>query len=522
MKTHLLLISFFLIIAFSSVKAQVFPYLNASTGNEGTFVIDVDSNIYMFHNSQIEKVDKNFNPIWVKTYNGISFFSILLSKNGSLYFIASDTINYYNMSNNMNTKYIGKININGNLAWCKTADNSSLNLSINFYKLLLDRNNDLMASCNLGIIKLDTLGNMYYFKRIQSNLGLIYDLKKTTVLKDSAGYYSFAFAWQAFETSGIGRFEYYEILDTFSVQNAFNEYPQFYTVNNAWFYKSKYDESTYYSISSHLLNIPGVGASFFSIRKHRNGNVIWNKKIGLGALPYIITSFNEDKHKNIVFNKSALSMGYHANYSNDLIKLDSNGVHNSIKHTLINYSWWPPSAQFEQSILQTLYDNNYFYTFVGAEFPSNPLSITILDSSLISSCTYTASVTLLNELTGSMSTDTFLLKQSITPYILQDKAINVAPILNFTIGSNYCTVLNINENSSEKEEFNIYPNPSNNIINIASSNNVEEVSIYDINSKKVLTSRTSAIIDVSKLNSGIYFIKVQTDKGEFSQKFIKE
>jgi len=397
-----------------------------------------------------------------------------------------------------------------------------LNLSVNFYKLLLDRNNDLMASCNLGIMKLDTLGNMYYFKQIQSNLGLVDNLKKITVLKDSAGYYSFAFAWQAFETAGIGRFEYNEILDTFSVQNAFNEYPQFYSVNNAWFYKSKYDESTYYSITSHSLGGPGGGGSFLSIRKHRNCNIIWNKKFGLGALPYIITSFDEDKHKNIVFTKSALSMGYHANYSNDLIKLDSNGVHNNIKYTLINYSWWPPSAQFEQSILQTLYDNNYFYTFVGAEFPSNPLSITILDSTLLSNCTSTASVTLLNELTGSMGTDTFLLKQSITPYILQDKAINIAPILNFAVGPNYCTVLKLNENSDLKKEIKIYPNPSSNIVNIISSNYIEEISIYDINSKKVFGSITSAIIDVSSLHSGLYFIKVKTDQGEFSQKFIKE
>ena len=70
---------------------------------------------------------------------------------------------------------------------------------------------------------------------------------------------------------------------------------------------------------------------------------------------------------------------------------------------------------------------------------------------------------------GLISSDTLLSKKSIAPYLLQDKAINVTPILNFTIGSNYCTVLNLNENSSEKEELNIYPNPSNNIINITSS-----------------------------------------------------
>ena len=35
-----------------------YPYLNASTGNEGQYVIDADTNIYMYHGDQIEKVDK--------------------------------------------------------------------------------------------------------------------------------------------------------------------------------------------------------------------------------------------------------------------------------------------------------------------------------------------------------------------------------------------------------------------------------------------------------------------------------
>ena len=514
----------FAIILFTSgfvnVRAQNYPYLNASTGNEGTFIIDVDSNIYMFHNSQIEKVDKNFNPIWVKTYNGISFYSLLLSKNGNIYFIASDTINYASMPA-LNTRYLGKIDATGNLVWCKTADNSSLNLSINFNKLLLDRNHDLIASCNLGMIKLDTLGNMYYFKHIQSNMGLIADLSKTTILRDSLGYYFYAFSWQAFQSSGIGQFKYNETLDTFSLQSYYMDYPKFWGVNDSWFYQSKYDETIYYSITVHSMNGPSPGARFYSIRKHRNGIVIWNKKFGCCTYPYIITSFEEDRYKNILFNTSPLSMGYHVYYTNDNIKLDSNGIFNGTKSMLLNYSWLPATAQFESTKLQSLYSGKYFYTIVGKDFPSNPLSITILDSTLFSNCATTSSITITNN-AGVISSDTLLSKKSITPYLLQNKTINVTPILNFTIGSNYCNVLNLTEKSSKKVELYIYPNPSNNIINIVSTNNVEEISIYDINSKKVLVKIMSDIIDVSSLHSGLYFIKIKTDQGEFSRKFIKE
>lgn len=506
--------------SFINLKAQNYPYLNASTGNEGTFIIDVDSNIYMFHNSQIEKVDKNFNPIWVKTYNGISFHSLLLSKNGSLYFIASDTINYVSMPA-LNTRYLGKIDATGSLVWCKTADNSSLNLSINFHKLLLDRNNDLMASCNLGIMKLDTLGNMYYFKHIQSNMGLIGDLTKTTILQDSLGYYSYAFTWQAFENSGIGHFKYNETLDTFSLQSFYADYPKFWGVNDSWFYQSKYDESTYYSITVHSMNGPSPGARFYSIRKHRNGIVTWNKKFGCCTYPYIITSFEEDRNKNILFNTSPFSMGYHVYYTNDNIKLDSNGIFNGTKSLLLNYSWLPATAQFESTKLQSLYNGKYFYTIVGKGFPSNPLSITIIDSTLFSNCATTSSITISNNV-GVSSIDTLLLKKSVTPYVLQDKAITVTSVLNFTTAANYCILLDIAEKSDLKRELNIYPNPSNNIINIVSTNNIKEVSVYDINCKKVLGSIISDIIDVSSLHSGIYFIKVKTDQGEFSQKFIKE
>ncbi len=86
MKIHILLISLFLTVAFNSLKAQMFPYLNASTGNVGQYIVDSDTNIIMFHDNQIEKLDKNFNPIWVKNYNGLNFYSLLLSKSGSIYF----------------------------------------------------------------------------------------------------------------------------------------------------------------------------------------------------------------------------------------------------------------------------------------------------------------------------------------------------------------------------------------------------------------------------------------------------
>ncbi|MGZ4091337.1 MAG: hypothetical protein ACXVNO_11495, partial [Bacteroidia bacterium] len=70
--------------------SQNFPYLNASTGNPNFFT-DSDTNMYMIHGNRLAKMDKNFNPIWVNTYGSLSLKNILLSKTGSMYFIAAQT-----------------------------------------------------------------------------------------------------------------------------------------------------------------------------------------------------------------------------------------------------------------------------------------------------------------------------------------------------------------------------------------------------------------------------------------------
>ena len=55
-------ILFSIIIVISGIlKSQNLPYLNASTGNVGEYIVDIDSNIYMFNGNIIKKLDKNLN-----------------------------------------------------------------------------------------------------------------------------------------------------------------------------------------------------------------------------------------------------------------------------------------------------------------------------------------------------------------------------------------------------------------------------------------------------------------------------
>jgi hypothetical protein len=97
----------------------------------------------------------------------------------------------------------------------------------------------------------------------------------------------------------------------------------------------------------------------------------------------------------------------------------------------------------------------------------------------------------------------------------------------FQIGLN-TTVL-----SNDNFEYNgvaVYPNPVVNTLNIDLANfNGESKSIYlfDITGKLVMSKNASEAftainLDMSNLSSGVYIIKLNTDKGQFQQKLIKQ
>jgi Leucine-rich repeat (LRR) protein len=74
--------------------------------------------------------------------------------------------------------------------------------------------------------------------------------------------------------------------------------------------------------------------------------------------------------------------------------------------------------------------------------------------------------------------------------------------------------------------FNVYPNPANEVLNIAATNTIEvkSISIYNILGQLVIAApnaQTLSKVDVSRLTTGNYFIKMNTDKGSSSVKFIK-
>ena len=75
--------------------------------------------------------------------------------------------------------------------------------------------------------------------------------------------------------------------------------------------------------------------------------------------------------------------------------------------------------------------------------------------------------------------------------------------------------------------FSVYPNPVHDILNIGTKNTIElkTMTIYDLLGQLVIAvpnAQSISKIDVSKLTIGIYFLKMNTDKGTSSFKFIKK
>ncbi|WP_405605427.1 T9SS type A sorting domain-containing protein [Polaribacter sp. Asnod1-A03] len=81
----------------------------------------------------------------------------------------------------------------------------------------------------------------------------------------------------------------------------------------------------------------------------------------------------------------------------------------------------------------------------------------------------------------------------------------------------------LSNDSFLKENIVIYPNPTTSSIQISLSNSIQlqSVEIYNLMGKKLLQSKKE-LINVTTLSSGIYFLKISTDKGLLTQKIIKE
>lgn len=99
---------------------------------------------------------------------------------------------------------------------------------------------------------------------------------------------------------------------------------------------------------------------------------------------------------------------------------------------------------------------------------------------------------------------------------------------NFPIITNEATTLFQNLGIDEyniDSSISIYPNPSHDIVNIEASSVINSVQVYDIQGRLLmshLVSDLKATVDISDKANGIYFFKINSDKGIKVEKMIKK
>ncbi|WP_426091126.1 DUF7619 domain-containing protein [Flavobacterium sp. DSR3-2] len=116
--------------------------------------------------------------------------------------------------------------------------------------------------------------------------------------------------------------------------------------------------------------------------------------------------------------------------------------------------------------------------------------------------------------------------------VVNDTFINEASIFfdyNFPIVTNKATSIFktlVIQDFKFSNYFTLYPNPVNEILNIVTINEIEvkSIAVYNILGQLVIALPNVKVIskiDVSNLKTGNYFIKIDSDKGSSSMKFIK-
>lgn len=97
---------------------------------------------------------------------------------------------------------------------------------------------------------------------------------------------------------------------------------------------------------------------------------------------------------------------------------------------------------------------------------------------------------------------------------------------NFSLIVSGSQVLSTKETAKIDDAISIYPNPVANSLNFAVTNSIvlSDVSIYDVTGKQVISSKdlSSNSIDVSRLQSGVYFAKFASEDKTVTKKFIKQ
>ena len=90
-----------------------------------------------------------------------------------------------------------------------------------------------------------------------------------------------------------------------------------------------------------------------------------------------------------------------------------------------------------------------------------------------------------------------------------------------TIYDSNCTI-SVNETATDISSINIFPNPTQGIINIYGDDVIEQVTVYNLQGKEMMVTQNTNEINISDLANGVYILQVQTDHELITQQIVKQ
>ena len=112
----------------------------------------------------------------------------------------------------------------------------------------------------------------------------------------------------------------------------------------------------------------------------------------------------------------------------------------------------------------------------------------------------------------------------IDKMVLHRNSVSSSTAFNLNNPESTCYNASLSTNAIKKKELKIYPNPTKGKIEIKNIPNNSKLTISNIFGaiiKKIETKKSSEIIDMSDLNSGVYFISNDDKNNSFTKKIIK-
>lgn len=86
------------------------------------------------------------------------------------------------------------------------------------------------------------------------------------------------------------------------------------------------------------------------------------------------------------------------------------------------------------------------------------------------------------------------------------------------------TLLDVESFVTSNQKILIYPNPSNDFVNLLSKSSISKVNVIDINGRIVVSltpNDVNCIVDVTNLSKGMYILDIETAEGVLQEKIIK-